>query len=105
MEQLLITDHTGNKDQDYHDQLFSIGWVPNGSFSIVAIYQFSDDEELKKKEGDNWPSIESAVSFGGGKHRATLFYGRERGGLKCSNGVCRQVQAFEGFRLTLETSL
>ena len=105
VEQLLITDKTGAKDRDLHDQLISIGWIPSGSFSIYAFFQMSDDEELKKKEGDNWLSVESSVSFGGGKHRAILFYGHERGGLKCSNGVCRQVQAFEGFRLTLETSL
>ncbi|MBU1919949.1 hypothetical protein KKG66_03825 [bacterium] len=105
VEQLLITEHIGDDDHDYHDQLFSVGWIPSGGFSIYALYQMSDDENLKKKEGDNWLSVESSVSFGGGKHRLILFYGRERGGLKCSNGVCRQVQAFEGFRLSLETSL
>lgn len=105
VEQLMITEHQGDVDEDYHDQLYSIGWIPSGSFSIYVLYQMTDDESLKKREGENWLSAESSVSFGGGKHRMILFYGRERGGLKCSNGVCRQVQAFEGFRLTLETSL
>jgi hypothetical protein len=105
VEQMAITEHLADTDRDLHDQLFSVGWKPNGSFSIGGVYQLSDDELLKKHEGENWPSVESAVSFGGGKHRMILFYGRERGGLKCSNGVCRQVQAFSGFRLSLETSL
>jgi hypothetical protein len=105
VEQMLITEHLDDTDRDLHDQLFSLGWKPNGSFSIAGFYQLSNDEILKKREGENWPSVESAISFGGGKHRMILFYGRERGGLKCSNGVCRQVQAFSGFRLSLETSL
>jgi hypothetical protein len=105
VEQLLVTEFRGEEKLDFHDQLFSVGWIPTGSFSIYLIYQMSDDEELKAEEGDNWPSGEAAFSFGNGHHRAIIFYGRERGGLKCSNGVCREVQAFEGVRFTLETSL
>lgn len=31
----------------------------------------------------------------------TLSYGSERGGLKCTSGICRYVNPFEGFRLTV----
>jgi hypothetical protein len=104
IEELSLTDRTRN-DEKFQDQLFSVGWSRT-NFSLVAIYQMTDDEDLKAREGDNWPSVESAITFGeNGRHRMILFYGRERGGLKCSNGVCRQVQAFSGFRLTLETTL
>lgn len=104
VEQLFITDKSRN-DEKFHDMLYAISWVPSGSFSLYASVQLTDDEELKKKEGDYWVSGEAAWKFSEGKHRAILFYGTERGGLKCSNGVCRQVQAFSGVRLTLETSL
>ncbi len=104
IEQLFITDKTNN-DEKYHDMLYAVSWVPSGIFSLYASVQLTDDEALKKREGDFWPSAEAAMKFSGGKHRAILFFGRERGGLKCSNGVCRQVQAFSGARLTLETSL
>ena len=103
-EQLFIKDKLKN-DEKYHDMLYSVSWVPNRSFSINAAVQFTDDEALQKREGNQWISGEAAWKFSGGKHRAILFYGSERGGLKCSNGVCRQVQAFSGLRLTLETSL
>lgn len=37
-------------------------------------------------------------------HQLTLFYGSEKGGLRCSNGVCREVPPFEdGFKITLQT--
>jgi len=103
-EQLFITDK-GRDDEKFHDMLYAISWIPNGAFSLHGSVQLTDDEELKKKEGDYWASGEAAWKFSGGKHRAIVFFGSERGGLKCSNGVCRQVQAFSGFRLTLETSL
>ncbi|OGU51218.1 MAG: hypothetical protein A2080_12830 [Ignavibacteria bacterium GWC2_36_12] len=34
-------------------------------------------------------------------HVITLSFGIERGGLICSNGVCRYIQPFEGFRLNI----
>jgi hypothetical protein len=34
-------------------------------------------------------------------HIITISYGSERGGLICSNGVCRYIQPFEGFRLSV----
>lgn len=34
-------------------------------------------------------------------HVITVSYGNERGGLACSNGVCRYIQPFEGFRLAI----
>jgi hypothetical protein len=104
VEQLFITDKLRD-DEKYHDMLYSVSWIPSGDFSINAAVQFTDDEELQKREGHQWVSGEAAWKFSGGKHRAIVFYGSERGGLKCSNGVCRQVQAFSGLRLTLETSL
>ncbi|MBK6766986.1 MAG: hypothetical protein IPG71_11995 [bacterium] len=103
-EQLFLTDRSRD-DEKFHDMLYSISWVPSGHFSVSAAYQTTDDEELQKREGDNWISGEAAWQFADGKHRALFFYGSERGGMKCSNGVCRQVQAFSGVRFTLETSL
>ncbi len=102
-ETLLITDRKRD-DKKYTDQLIGLGWFDGRSLSLSLQYEFSNDEELKKREGDGWPSVEAATTLGRGKHRLSLFYGRERGGLKCSNGVCRQVQPFTGWRMTLETT-
>lgn len=103
VEQLMIDDKT--RGDTFHDMLYAVSWVPNGTLSLYTSLQLTDDEVLKRNEGDYWASGEAAWKFSDGRHRAILFYGKERGGLKCSNGVCRQVQAFSGIRLTLETSL
>lgn len=103
-ETLLITDHTRG-DAEYTDQLYGVGWDTGGGVSLAVQYEISNDQELREREGNGWPSVEAAMSLGQGRHRMALFYGRERGGLRCSNGVCRQVQPFAGWRLTLETTL
>lgn len=37
-------------------------------------------------------------------HQLTFVYGSEKGGLRCANGVCRQVAPFEdGFKLTIQS--
>jgi len=37
-------------------------------------------------------------------NQITFFYGSEQGGLRCANGVCRQVAPFEdGFKLTIQS--
>jgi hypothetical protein len=104
IEQMQVKDRL-RADSLFHDQLYSVGWEPSESFSLTVQGQFTNDESIKRKEGDLWLSGEMAILFGRGAHRLIAFYGRERGGLRCSSGVCRQVQAFEGLRLTLEVSL
>jgi hypothetical protein len=101
---LFITDRTRH-DQKFTDQLIAVAWEDKRGVSLAAAYELTNDQQLKRRDGSNWPSLEASVSMGGGKHRVIAFYGRERGGLRCSSGVCRQVQAFEGLRITMETSL
>jgi hypothetical protein len=103
-ESLWITDRARD-DQKYHDFLVGLDWDNGRGFSVAYRHEFTDDRELEKREGNNWPSVEVAISMGQGQHRLGLSYGRERGGYRCANGVCRQVQPFTGWRITLESSL
>lgn len=93
------------RSKDFVDELASLGWDDGKSLSVELQSQWTDDKALRDREGSFWPSAEIGYSFGEGRHRATFFWGRERGGLRCSNGFCRRVQPFEGFRFTLESSL
>lgn len=103
-EALLITDRARD-DQKYRDFALGLGWDDGRGLSLSLHHEFTDDKELEKREGKSWPSVETAISMGHGKHRLSLFYGRERGGYRCSNGVCRQVQPFSGLRISLESTL
>ncbi|MGE5860283.1 MAG: DUF6029 family protein, partial [Ignavibacteria bacterium] len=56
--------------------------------------------EIDASERKNWITGELGYRFGQ-SHVITASYGRERGGLICSNGVCKYIQPFEGFRLSV----
>ena len=103
-EGVWITDRARD-NRKYRDFLVGLEWDNGGGLSLALHHEFASDEELEKREGSNWPSVETALSMGRGQHRLSLFYGRERGGYRCSNGVCRQVQPFTGLRVTLESTL
>ena len=45
-----------------------------------------------------WPSAEVVVDFYE-RHQMRLFYGYERGGLRCTGGVCRVVNPFKGAKI------
>jgi hypothetical protein len=51
-----------------------------------------------------WTSAEIGIRAGGG-HAITLTAGQERGGLVCSNGICRFVQPFSGIRVRVQSSM
>jgi hypothetical protein len=46
----------------------------------------------------------AAIAFVEGAHRFSLAYGRQREGLLCVGGVCRQVPASNGLTLNVSTS-
>jgi hypothetical protein len=60
-------------------------------------YTTSDIDVSNRK---NWVSAELGYRLGQ-SHVITASYGQERGGLICSNGVCKYIQPFEGFRLSV----
>ncbi len=87
------------EDERFKDYYLSasVARAPYGSMNLS--YEASSlDSDV---EGDRWLGAELAVNITG-EHRILLFGGRERGGLKCTSGVCRPVQPFEGFRITYD---
>lgn len=83
--------------EKYNDQwmALTLSRAPYGSLNF-SYEQSSIDSE---SEGDRWMGTEIALNIKQ-NHRLLLFYGSEHGGLKCTSGVCRPVQPFEGFKLT-----
>ena len=76
-------------------------------YSASFIWDASDDPGLSTDDGagtQNWLSYEISV-----KPRDDLWlrasYGDEKGGVRCTGGVCRVLQPFSGFRMSLEWRL
>lgn len=87
-------------DEDYNDIYGSVEYAlsPYGYINLSMIttsqkFESSDTPDL-------WLGIEAGINIRE-NHKLELFYGRERAGIKCSGGTCRQVPEFDGFRMTL----
>jgi len=66
---------------------------------ITAYFEFSNDQEDASGR-KFWPQVEAIYKISGA-NTVQFGYGRERGGLKCSSGICRYVSPFSGFRVTV----
>ena len=76
------------------------------NYSAALIWDVSNDPSLLKTEEDiqHWVSGEFSIKPQDGLWvRAS--YGKEKGGVRCTGGVCRVLNPFEGFRLALEWRL
>ena len=94
--------------EEYQKNIFlalSANYKQKWSFN-VAHESTNSDESLLNNSPENsfdsanqWNSFSMAYKFKS-DHTLELFYGSIRGGLDCTNGVCRYVQAFDdGIRI------
>ncbi len=91
---------------------YSIGISPSSKWGIVLNLDNTSTEdrlilEKGRKESSlekmlmkiidmdlTWASLEAVYNISD-NHRLTVMYGSQRGGVLCSNGVCRYIQPFE----------
>jgi hypothetical protein len=81
------------------NNLFSVSLSRSPNISATFSAEFTNDEEEPTGK-KNWFIGEVSYKFNSA-NSLTVSYGTERGGLKCTNGICRFVRPFEGLRLTL----
>tara|TARA_Y100000816_G_C26105502_1_gene587310 strand:- start:959 stop:2638 length:1680 start_codon:yes stop_codon:yes gene_type:complete len=86
---------------------YNKSWTFNFSFETTN----ADESKLNDNTNDNFDSSNSWESIGfsykfDSDDTLQFFYGSVRGGLDCTNGVCRYVQAFEdGLRIDYTSNL
>jgi hypothetical protein len=81
----------------YEDYLASLTFYPKGDFTFSTVLETTTSEAEAK---DLWLMIEVKKLFPDDLE-AGLSFGTERGGKKCSGGVCYFEPEFEGVRLRL----
>lgn len=105
-----------------YNQFFSVGLglAPKWSFSLLFDrvsyddsfdpYAINTDTSFERFLGqfisleNTWAAMELVYNINS-SHRLSIMYGSQKGGLLCSNGVCRIIEPFsDGFKLEL-TSL
>ncbi|MBK8981089.1 MAG: hypothetical protein IPM38_01930 [Ignavibacteria bacterium] len=90
-----------SEDKNYTNQYLSLSLQRSPNVTLTFSSEFtSDDEEPSGKNswflGEATYQINQSNTIG-------VSYGTERGGLKCTNGICRYVNPFSGFRLSVAT--
>ena len=73
--------------------------APKWFFSVMDQYNYGNPDKAMRLH-----YYTGGVAYVKGPHRFSLSYGRQREGLLCVGGVCRQVPASNGFSFTLTTS-
>jgi hypothetical protein len=94
-EQLLTKQDKG----DWAMLMLEYNIAPKWFFSVMDQYNYGNPAEDMQLH-----YFTVAAAFVQGPHRISLSYGRQREGLLCVGGVCRQVPASNGFTLNISTS-
>lgn len=86
-------------DNDHDDYMISLTVYPGFDSTVSAVYERSNDES---EERESWFLVEFKKQLSDDLEIA-LSAGTERGGKKCTGGVCYFEPEFEGARLRLTT--
>jgi hypothetical protein len=89
-------------DKNFMNQYVSINLTKSPSLGLTVSGEFTNDEE--EPTGKKSWFLGEIIYKLNQKNQVTFSYGSERGGLKCTNGICRYVNPFEGFRFAVLTS-
>jgi len=81
----------------FNNEYLSLSVSRSPSLIVNGTIEFSNDEEDPSGK-KMWGTGEITYKFSSA-NSVTFSFGSERGGLKCSSGICRYVNPFNGFRL------
>lgn len=89
-------------EKHFNDFLTTLAISRSPNIIIAGSVEVTDDEEdVSGKK--MWAKGELTYKFTSA-NSVTVSYGSERGGLQCSSGICRYVNPFKGFRLTISNN-
>jgi len=87
----------------YFSQLISLGFTRSSIGGLTAIYEWSTQtDDISGRR--NWFLVEGTIRIGSA-NTIIISDGEERGGIRCSNGICRYINPFSGWRMTLSSQL
>ena len=92
--------------EKYQDNIFLGFTVNHAPWSLtVATESTNSDESLSNFDSNTWNSVALTYRIKS-DNILEVFYGSIRGGLDCTNGVCRYIQPFEnGLRIDYSVNL
>ncbi|MDX2173593.1 MAG: DUF6029 family protein [Bacteroidota bacterium] len=78
-----------------------VEWTPNSHFFVAVLdqYNFGNPVESLKLH-----YFLVSAGYSSGPHRISMSYGKQRAGIFCVGGVCRNVPASNGFAISITSS-
>lgn len=100
-EQLVHNSIRASEHQNFSNQLLSVSLVKSPQFTITLNGEWTSDKE-EPSGNAQWFLGEISYNINS-SNVVTVSYGRERGGVRCTSGICRYMNPFEGLRFTLQS--
>lgn len=85
------------KPEEFRERVLSASYGRSPWLQAIVAYE-DTTEENPDEPRDDWLSFRTEIAVADG-HDVTLSYGSERGGWKCTGGVCFFEPEFEGLRV------
>jgi hypothetical protein len=101
LEQQWLNNSIRIHQKSYMNQLVQVNLTKSPQLSFTLNAEFTNDEEEPTGK-QSWFLGEVLYKLNQ-TNTLTVSYGSERGGLRCTNGICRFVNPFEGFRMTIQS--
>ena len=87
-----------NKDE-YTDHYFSSSYSHMGNWVLTGFY----DQEIKDSKSNEWIGADFSYKLNT-ETQISLFYGSQKGGLVCANGICTEQPGFkDGYKITFRS--
>jgi hypothetical protein len=98
-----VSDNFNTQQEEYSNHFISLIGNFFAVFNLNFRYEITTNKyDLSGK--NNWFTVEAGYRIGY-YHNIAVSYGSERGGQTCSNGICRYILPFEGFKFTLLSNI
>ncbi len=88
---------------DINGLYFSGSYTHNGSLTFTLFYEQEDKIYSNNEESNNWSGVDFSFDLKD-KGQLSIFYGSQKGGRVCANGICADQPGFEdGLKVTYRT--
>ena len=92
-------DFTIANEKNYMNQYMSFSYNHFGKWTLTGFY---DREDVNDKV-HQWPGLDFSF-YPNSESQISLFYGSQKGGLVCANGICAEQPGFEdGYKITFRS--
>lgn len=99
VKQLSSTDFTLSDETKYTNNYLSASYSHMGKWIVTGFY----DQEIKNSKSNEWIGADLSYKIST-ENQVSLFYGDQKGGLVCANGICAEQPGFEdGYKITFRS--